>query len=146
MLVNWKGSGPTTVPLIHTEATKHINVARPSFMLWPGMNEIPDNEWEVGKVHIDSPYLEVVELKRKDGRKTPATKITDLELKDALTMVNQAVGMDPLYRWFQEDSREAVRAAIIVACTKKKFPNPATSNLEPLTDIEIPPLPTMKDE
>jgi hypothetical protein len=109
------------VPLIPTtDELKKLTLTRSQVQLLPGVNEVTDDEWKVLEVHLNREIKrkeiikiekEVQKSKRAPGGK--AKNLTEFPADKAVAFVNECVNPDTLKKWYQEETREEVRLAVV---------------------------------
>jgi hypothetical protein len=104
------------VPLVAINAEQRaLKLVRSQVQLLPGTNEVTDDEWTVMKSHltreIAAGEISVIEKETKKGAK--AHDLKSIEAKDATELVANCVNPDTLKKWYQEETRQEIRLAIV---------------------------------
>jgi hypothetical protein len=110
------------VPLIPvTEEQKKYNLTRSQVSLLPGINEVTDKEWDVMKTHLSREIArkEIITIEKQvaKDKKNPSGSAHNLKdipsTKEAVKLVVECVNPDTLTKWYQEETRQEVRLAIV---------------------------------
>jgi hypothetical protein len=120
------------VPLIPTaNETKNLKLERSQVRLLPGINEVTDDEWSVMKpclvAEIKSRVITVIEkdvVKSKRAPEGKARNLKELPTMDAAVLVGETVSPDTLKKWYQKETREEVRLAIVERMKELKIEIP----------------------
>jgi hypothetical protein len=109
------------VPLIPTtDELKKLTLLRSQVQLLPGVNEVTDDEWKILEVHLTQEIKrrEIIKIEKdvSKSNRAPDGKAKNLKefpSENAVVLVNKCVNPDTLKKWYQEETREEVRLAII---------------------------------
>lgn len=109
------------VPLIPTtDELKKLTLTRSQVQLLPGVNEVTDAEWLVLEVHLarEIKRREIIKIEKEvpKSKRAPAGKARNLKefpSDKAVALINECVNPDTLQKWYQEETREEVRLAIV---------------------------------
>lgn len=119
MLVKSNLDNLKIVPLVKTEETKKFQVRRSQVMLFPGVNEVDNDEFEVIRVHIktdlDSKRIEILSEKShsQPGQKAEETDtLVKVAAKKAVALVKETTSPESLSKWLDTEVRDEVRVAI----------------------------------
>jgi DNA topoisomerase VI subunit B len=133
------------VPLIPTtDELKKLKFTRSQVQLLPGVNEVTDDEWKILEVHL------VREIKRREiikiekdvpkSNRAPSGKAKNLKefpSSKAVVLVNECVNPDTLKKWYQEETREEVRLAIVEKMKELNIEIPKFKGLEVTGEEEL---------
>jgi hypothetical protein len=108
------------VPLVPSAGNKGIKLDRTQVQLLPGVNEVTDTEWRLMQpclaAEIKSGVIKVIEKEVKKSERAPdgkARNLKQLPIMDAVALVAETVNPDTLNRWYQKETREEVRLAVV---------------------------------
>jgi hypothetical protein len=125
------------VPLIPSAAGKTLKLERTQIQLLPGMNEVSDDEWQVMKPHlaaeIKSGVIKVIEKEVEKSKQAPDGKARNLKqfsAREAVALVAETVNPDTLNRWYQKETREEVRLAIVERMKELKIEIPKFNGVD----------------
>lgn len=118
------------VPLIPVGgAAREKKPTRTQVVLFPGTNEVTDDEWAVMQPHIAGELKAGILLtlerqehgKSGEGEKQPAKRLAELPVHAAEDFVRQCVNPDTLRKWYNEEARGSVRLQLIKRMEKLKI-------------------------
>ena len=120
------------VPLIPvTEEHKKLNLSRSQVQLLPGTNEVSDDEWLVMqdclKREIKSKVITVITVTADEKKKTSNDKANNLkeaDIGEALELIENCFNPDTFSKWYQEETREEVRLAVVERMKELKLELP----------------------
>jgi hypothetical protein len=97
----------------------------------PGPNEITEDEWKVMQPHlaaeIKSGIITVIEKEVAKSKRAPegkARNLKELPAPDAVELIGETLNPDTLERWYQKETREEVRLAIVERMKELKIEIP----------------------
>lgn len=115
MLIKWNKQNVKTITVLPVHGKPLPRKSFEKFL--PGVNEIPDNTWELIKEHLKDSIargdMEVIEEKTQSapGKPAlPASKLSDLTANKAIALVKETLNPDTLNAWLGEPGlKDAVR-------------------------------------
>lgn len=121
MLVNWKGDGMNSVLPVDPEEKDQVKAAllKP-VILYPGWNEVPDNQWKFCKIHLQDKILggmveEIAEkVKTEEGEDYVGRAFATIckQPSKAIEIVSNCFNVTCLQKWLGEIERDEIRVAI----------------------------------
>lgn len=120
-------------------------LTRSQVSLFPGTNEVTDDEWAVMSPHIAGELKSGVitplerEGKAQEGEtgKRKLKNLTEFPVKVAVSFVKQCVNPDTLKKWYDEEVREEVRVRIVKRMEKLKVAIPDDTERNPRESDEL---------
>jgi hypothetical protein len=118
------------IPLVQvvdkSKGEKPVALDRDQIQLLPGMNEVPDKEWNVARLHIKNELNKTIfEITKKaaDGKVTAVT-LKSYDPKEAVKVVKKTFNPETIKAWYESESRDEVRVAILRKMKKLKMDVP----------------------
>lgn len=121
MLVNWKGDGMCYVLPVDPEEKDQAKAAllKP-VVLYPGWNDVPDNQWKLCKIHLQEKILggavEEIAEKVKTGVGEDyvgrSFAVICKQPNKAIEIVKNCFNVECMQKWLTEIERDEVRVAI----------------------------------
>jgi hypothetical protein len=115
------------VPLIPINAEQRAyKLVRSQVQLLPGVNEVTDQEWAVMKSHLVREIAsgEVSTIEKTDAKGVKAHDLKKVSAKEATALVAECLNPDTLKKWYQEETRQEIRLAIVEKMKELKIDVP----------------------
>jgi hypothetical protein len=113
-----------------------MTLTRTQVQLLPGTNEVTENEWAIMQAHIQAEIKAgmIVAVSKnitagngKDAKPGKAKSLKEMPVKTAVQYIADCVNPDSLKKWYETETRDEVRLAVVKRMETLKIEVPKTS-------------------
>lgn len=127
------------IAMVALTPAEGVAITRDLVQLLPGVNEVTENEWKCMKPNIkaelDRGEITILAQKvtGKDKKTVKATDLKEMPVNVAVTYIKDCMNQETLNKWFREETRDEVLAAITKRMDKLGFDKPDAETIDSST-------------